>query len=381
MLYQNTSPVAEHQEGVNAASTENENFARLDNGGISEQFQSEELPLWWNDCEVRKGLRGHHARLSRLLQSMETGGYGLVATAVANKWLQAVKRCPGSTRRHKICGRASFYPYSCGFPLCPWCQHRRSDKARRNLSLAVGLLREPKLITLSPPNVVDLTPGAVAALIKVFTRLRHRKVFKGVRGGVRSIETTLGAGGTWNLHCHSLLDSPWIAHYPQTDIKRVKRHWVVVNNHPGLAREFTKVCQAFPEFRSPRPDFNIDDPNDWYFVDIRRADKYGAVAEVVKYIAKGAELVQGGPSAVVDFLMAIKGRRMIQGFGSLYNVDLDPEPDEGVDASARGECPYVECPSPSVPEWEFVNFGPGNWKLDRDGRTGSYRIVGVLSET
>jgi len=357
--------------------------ARLDNGGITSHFLPEshsdegvQLPLWWDN---RRELRGHHARLVRLLRSMDAGEHGLVAQAVAYKYLHDVERCPGVTRRHGPCSRPSFCPHSCDFSLCPWCQHRRSDKARRKLSRAVGLLQEPMLITLNPPNVVDLTSGAVAALIKVFAGLRREKVFKDVRGGVRSIETTFGRNG-WNLHVHALVDSPWIAHYPQWDIKWVDGRCVVVKKHPGLAREFTIACQKFEELRSPRLDFNRDDPDHWYFVDLRRAD-VGAVAEVVKYIAKGSEIIEGGPAAVVDFLKAIKGRRMMQTFGSLHGVDLEEEELDGeIDAMARGECPYEDCPAPSVHEWEFVNFGPGDWVLDRDSRTGSYRIVGLARD-
>ena len=194
---------------------------------------------------------------------------------------------------------------------------------------------------------------------------------------MRSVEVTWRGLKGWNLHLHALVDTPWVAHYPQTDIKRVGGSWVVVKKHPGLAREFTIACQKFPELRSPRLDFDRDNPDHWYFVDLRRADG-GAVAEVVKYIAKGSEIVEGGAGALVDFLMATKNRRMIQGFGSLYNVDLDDsEEDEAeeFEASARGECPYGDCPSPDLHDWEFLSYGFGDWVLDRDGRTGGYRVV------
>jgi len=356
-----------------------EPVARLDKGGISPHFlleppsgEGEQLSLWGDN---RRELRGHHAGITRLLRSMKTGECGLAAQSVAEKWLHDVERCPGVRRRHGPCGLVSFEPYSCDFPLCPWCQHRRSDKARRKLAKAVGLLQEPMLITLNPPNLAEFTPGAVAALIKVFTALRREKVFKDVRGGVRSVETTYGRNG-WNLHVHALVDSPWIAQYPQWDIKRSNGRWLVVKKHPGLAREFTIACQKFSELQSPRLDFDRDNPDHWYFVDLRRADS-GAVAEVVKYIAKGSEVVGGGPGAVVAFLGAIKGRRMIQPFGSLYDVDLEGEElaDE-FDVSARGECPYPDCPAPAACEWSFVQFGPGDNVLDRDARTGSYRELG-----
>jgi len=362
--------------------------ARLDTGELSPHFSEtsyleeaengEQLPLLWGDKEARKERKGHHARLTRLLRSMESGVDGLAAKAVGLKWRFEVEKCPGTVRLHKVCGRKSFIPHKCTFALCPWCQHRRSDEARRNLERVVGLLQEPKLLTLSPPNLAELSPGAVAAIGKVFTKLLRRAVLKEVRGGLRSIETTYGRNG-WNLHLHALMDGPWLAQYPQMDIKRVGDRWSVVKKHPGLAREFTEVCQKYPELRSPRLDFDLDNPDHWYFIDIRQADSYGAVAEVVKYIAKGSEIVKGGPAAVVAFLKAIKGRRMIQPFGSLYGVDLEEEEDSEL-PEAPGECPYEDCPAPSVCEWEFVHFGPGDCQLEKDSRTGSYRVVGLIRD-
>ena len=172
------------------------------------------------------------------------------------------------------------------------------------------------------------------------------------------------------------VDSVWVSQYPIWDIEFESGRWCVKNKHAVLAREFTTACQRYPTLRSQRPGYDLENPDHWYFVDLRRADN-GVVAEVVKYIAKGSEIIEGGAGAVVDFLKAIKGRRMMQTFGSLYNVDLEEdESDEEFDASAKGECPYEDCPAPSVHEWEFVNFGPGDWVLDWDSRTGSYRVVG-----
>ena len=362
--------------------------ARLDTGGISPQISAVDYldkpspgPAWWPN---RRVLRGHHARLVGLLRKMDTGELGLAAEVVAYKWRHAVERCPGVTRRHDSCGRASFTPHSCDFALCPWCQRRRSDKARRKLSRALDLLAAPMLLTFNPPNVKDFTPGAVAALIKVFTGLRREKVLENVAGGVRSVETTWRGAKGWNLHLHALVDSPWIAHYTCWDIKRVGERWVVDKKHEGLARAFTVACQKYPElsFGTLRPElgkFDADNPNHWYYVELRRADS-GAVAEVVKYIAKGSEIVAGGSGALVDFLAAIKGRRMIQPFGSLYDVDLDDSEDEDWEAEAEGECPYDDCPAPGTHKWEFVNFGPGNWVLDRDSRTGGYRLKGLARD-
>jgi len=353
--------------------------ARLDTGGISPHFSpgddagnGEQLSLAWGDKETRRQRRGIHAKLVRLLQQMETGRDGLVAQAVGRKWSHEVSMCPGTVRKHKVCGQLSFIAKKCDFPLCPWCQRRRADKARRQLSNAVGQMKEPKLLTLSPPNLAQLSPGSVAAFSAVFTRLMRRSVMKDVRGAVRSIETT-NKGRGWNLHIHVLLDGPWMAQYPTWDIAWVDGRWRVAKKHPGLARVFTDLCQKFVELRSPRLDFDLENPDHWYFIDVRQADSYGSISEVLKYIAKGTEIVALGAGAVVDFLMAIKGRRMIQGYGSLFGVDLDAD-DETL-PTAPGECPYLNCMAPAKCEWEFQHFGPGDHRLVKDSRTGLYRIL------
>ena len=70
-----------------------------------------------------------------------------------------------------------------------------------------------------------------------------------------------------------------------------------------------------------RDGINVDCPEDWYLVNIRAAD-YGAILEIAKYVAKGDEIVSAGPGYIVTYLMARRGKRMLQGFGSMYKVIL-----------------------------------------------------------
>lgn len=362
--------------------------APLDTGGLSPHVSEkpcpetkddrDQLPQLWGDKEARKVRRAIHAKLNDLLKEMERGDHGLAAKAVGVRWHLEVGKCPGTVRFHKVCGRKSFLPHKCDFSLCPWCQHRRSDKLRGHFSKVAGFLEEPKFITYSPPNVAVLTSEAVSAMGKVHTLLMRRVIFKDAQGGIRSIETTYGRNG-WNLHMHSLIGNPWLPRYPQTDIKWTGRKWSVVKKHKGLAREFTDICQKFSALQSSRPDFDIDNPDHWYFVDIRQADTYGSVSEIVKYIAKGVELVNGGAAVMVQFLHAIKGRRMVQPFGCFLGVDLD-EDDGSEPPEAPFDCPYEDCPAPSASDWQFVHFGPGDWQLEKDDRTGSYRITGLARD-
>jgi len=331
--------------------------------------------------------RGYHAELVRQLLSMETGEHGGVAAAVARKWLPEIEKCPGAVRRHGPCGKKSFIGDKCSFPLCPWCQDRRSRRLVKRLAPLVASMVAPKLWTFSPPNLGELSGSAVSDMGKALTEM-HRLVYfkKRVRGGLRAIEVT-NRGRGWNLHSHEAVDSDWVAQYPMWDIKRVGSGWKVVEKHPGLAREYTRICQRYPTLAllgwclagrghaSGIGGLDLDCPDCWYFVDVRVAG-VGVVNEIAKYVTKGSQVVRAGPRAIVDFLLAFKGKRGVQPFGNLYNVDLDG--DEPVPPVRLGECPYDDCPEPGEPSWAYVHRGfPVDFLLERNPETGTCRLVPV----
>ena len=336
--------------------------------------------------------RGIHAALVRLLEDMESGD-GSAARKIGQDWASQVKRCGGTTRKHVPCGQSSYFPHSCDFPLCPWYQAERARRVGRRIGelWEQGYFPEPKFWTFSPPNVQDLG-GGWKALGAVMTALHRRKVLRACRGGFRALETTVSKKhGDWNIHCHQLVDSGWVTPFPVWDIKRVNGRWKVERKHLGLAREFTELCQKHGVLKSERPDFNLNNPDHWYFINLKVANK-GAVKEIGKYIAKGAEVVAAGAGKVVDYMVGAKNKRLIQGFGTLYGMNVTkPEnlpsaadledwwlsDEQGPKPEAPGECPYENCPSPHVAEWDFVGFGPPVGPVARDARTGAFILEGA----
>ena len=90
-------------------------------------------------------------------------------------------------------------------------------------------------------------------------------------------------------------------------------------------------------------------------VDLRSVGA-GLAAELCKYVAKGSQVVRAGARAVLDFLSAMKGRRLLQPFGNLYGIDLDAEDMGEVEEPSRlGECPWPGCPEPGLvgPKYRF----------------------------
>lgn len=324
------------------------------------QKRREESP---KEKRVRKVLqrqesRANHAALLDLFQHMLEGQHGIAALKLAEKWLHQVKACPGFTYRHEPCGQLKFVPYSCRFTLCTHCQRRRANQYRHILGLLMdeGYIQDPKFLTFTLPNLQDLTRSHVSAVGKAMTKLLTWVSMSQVRGGIRGIEVTHRGNRGWNLHGHMLADTPWIAHYPQTDIEWNGRAWKVVKKHSGLARDWAKVCQNYPELRrgpwvvkrkvvAPQQDvdwvdgrpapgqfyegpawdidpFDLDNPDHWYLVDIRRADRRSAV-EIAKYVTKGSDVISAGADAVVEFCEAFKSARTIQPFGHLYKLKVD----------------------------------------------------------
>ena len=361
----------------------------LDTGKTSEHLRLESGASKQRSKYEKSKRRAIHGRVVELLRSMATGEHGITAQMVGLRWADDVGRCGGRTSRHEACGRPSWLPHSCKFPLCPWYQQSRAKRAGKILHKLWmnGSIVNPHMATYTVQNVDDLA-GAWSEIRGALKGL-HRRAYIRARclGGFRALETTVSkADGRWNAHAHELLDGDFIAQYPMTDIVRRAGQWVVKQEHPGLARLWTMECQGMrrqdgksvPRYPTLwRKGINVDCPEDWYLVNIKAAD-YGAISEIAKYVAKGDEIVQAGPGKVVEYLMARRGKRMLQGFGSMYKVAFieDEDEDEAYEVpTAPGECPYEDCPEPRQPAWVFVCTGPPDgWESTRDNRTGRYRL-------
>lgn len=111
-----------------------------------------------NSDELYKQRCVTHGFLVRHLEALLDGVAGIDGVLFADKWIEQVRKCPGYTRRHGSCGKLSFTPLSCRFPLCPHCSARKAMVWRKSLEgliEAVGIVA-PKLLTLSMPAIPTL---------------------------------------------------------------------------------------------------------------------------------------------------------------------------------------------------------------------------------
>lgn len=175
-------------------------------------------------------------------------------------------------------------PYHCGHRFCQRCQKRRVAKFWKRIESAFKAMKQPKMLTLTVKNVPNIDSDYFKYVRGCLSKLRRRKCFKQVLGGVYSIETTYNKKRKdWHVHIHALIDS-------ETFI-----------NRDDLVEAWKKIT------------------SDSWGVDIRLVDQ-NALKEVLKYECKLADFV--GDSALIDeYLVAVKNARLFHSFGNVFDFE------------------------------------------------------------
>lgn len=259
--------------------------------------------------------------------------------------------------REAQCGQYEIVPVSCRVRICPDCERARSAKMLRQVA-AIVAEQIPRgrgsMLTLTIRNTLELREG-FRRLDRAYTSLRHRALFRGgrcrsrgrggqpmhpcgaafcsrwsarrhrgdrncpdfrhqaVRGGARFDEVTFNLGArTWHPHAHLILDAPFILQAELADT------WRAITC-PNPKHRRAGWCPRECDEGSP-------------IVDIR-AVKAGTLREVVKYVTKVTDLLEGDdPMQLIEFLIATRDRRMVRCFGSFYGLELleDESPEASV---------------------------------------------------
>lgn len=179
-------------------------------------------------------------------------------------------------------------PNRCRRRTCPDCAHKRYLRLMQEYEPLLHKVQNPKLLTVTLRRGDDLEL-LVDRLVQGFKNLRRRDVMAPVRGGFYAIEVVPKPDGEWHVHLHALIDAPFIE---QEDIS--------------------------DEWR--------DITGDSYVVDIRKlANQEAGVRYVLGYTTKREKIERDWCDESEDrkkeFEDAIKGRRFLQPWGSLYGVD------------------------------------------------------------
>ena len=313
------------------------------------------------------------------------------------------------------CGGWTFVPQACDVRLCPDCERARSARLIDRYDEIGSAMAEPKLWTLTLPNVDrGSLAGGLAVLLDSVAHLRRRSIIAGgpckgahravafddvdraehhasgdeveacahpphrkelaavgscrcarcvkvavirsgqrvtvkgcprcthdpVRGGVYSVEMTWSPERQdWHPHAHLLMDAPWISQREMRDAWRAVT-CDAIRRHERKAAGATGPLPKCPHLVDAKGvaahgcrgasivwvNAVVGAPGS----DERRA----AIRETLKYVSKGlldknGQLLPGaGPLELVELLVAIRGRRLVNGWGSFRNVRDDQADDE-----------------------------------------------------
>lgn len=198
------------------------------------------------------------------------------------------------------CGYEHEMPIECGDRTCPQCGRVRGERIIKRLKKEIQKMKNPHLVTLTLKRRV-LTRDNVSLIRKYFTRLRHKKVWKGVTKGFYNIELgNITEDGYCNIHIHTIYDGPDI---PQ---KELSKAW----------RGVTK---------------------DSYVVWIERSRGRDAECRyLAKHFCKVAKGSTEGLKKVIN--SALKNTKLVQGFGELRAL-----PSKG-----PSECPQCHALNPFI---------------------------------
>ncbi len=251
--------------------------------------------------------------------------------------------------REAQCGKYHPVLNSCKSRVCPNCERARSARAVRVVGAVLELV-EPKRRSYSVFTIrnVDVLDEGLRRLDRAWESLRRRPLWRGGKcrartregkpfhpcrhrrhsrdrncpdfkhepfvGGARFDEVTFNAKKrTYHPHRNVLGDAPFIIQAELSDLWRA-----VTCSDAGHRRR--GWCPS---------DCDAGSPVLWI-----RSVKPRTVRDAVKYVSKVTDLIEGDdPYPVVEFLLATRGRRMAQGFGSFFGLELEePEdPEEKVE--------------------------------------------------
>ena len=249
--------------------------------GICDPPEHKEGITWGRD---RERLVEGQKRISAVLES-----------AGRKKEAMSVLGCCQQFRVYKAlcCGDTVAFPYSCGHRLCPVCMRRRSAFLSERVRDILSKMSHPVHIVLTVKNVKHIDKAYFTWLRGCFTKLRHRRLFDGMRGGGYTIETTYNSrAGSWHVHLHILADVNWISQ------RELSSTWESITGSPVVWIRAVG-CRGGQTLEK-------------------------AVREIAKYIVKPGDFLNE-PDLVNEYLAAVKSMRLFQVFGDFLGMGSDVE--------------------------------------------------------
>lgn len=219
----------------------------------------------------------------------------LARTGTSQRALARFAACGGNIWVASVAGEPALFCNSCHSRHCQTCARYKRQALVAAVAHRLQTARERcRFVTLTLRCQDVPLVDQLDRLYASFRRLRQRQWWKSrVEGGAVFIELKLGENsGKWHVHAHCLVEGKFLQ---QTE----------------LAAEWHKVT------------------GDSYIVDVRAVVEDAKVASyVAKYATKPLHSnVVRSPAHLDECICAVRGRRLVQTFGTWDGLDAnDPEP-------------------------------------------------------
>lgn len=231
------------------------------------------------------------------------------------------------------CGHRKIGHTQCRRRWCPRCQRIISAQRVQRFRQGVALMQWPLSIMLSHQNE-DHAHNSFRTLMPAFKRFRRTKIWKNnVKGGLVSYEVT-NRFGTWHDHLHALVDCRWLA----LETPEWRKTNTAAANRKLLKQAHAELSSAWASC--------LDQEEAVTWVD--RATG-GRLMEHIKYTVKASDLL-ACTGRIAPLLRAMKGRRLVQPFGSLYGLSKQWKKDDD-DQRQQCKCPSCQATSSFIPEF------------------------------
>ena len=234
----------------------------------------------------------------------------------------------------------NFVPVTCDSRLCPACMNRRMGRAIQKYRLPVSSFDHPALLTLTIENTPDPATGK-EAVQDAFGKLRRRVIpasgeveRSDGEGGTRTVRWVWKTGDDGGEPADFYWKSALCAAGRYDLARRLQKHYV----DQGRGIPFTELIPGglygIDIKQQDRERYHVhvhalcempfvpqaalasvwEDITGATVMDVRR--KKGMLAETVGYVCKAPEFES--VEAEVEYLVALKGSRLMQPFGSLH---------------------------------------------------------------
>lgn len=228
----------------------------------------------------------------------------LVACAASSGRLERFDACgtdcviefSPTLQRHRIRGTY------CGDRFCVPCANARTARVRP-IILQRCKGKRVRFVTLTRLSDQNSLTAAVDHCYRSFAKLRETKLWRGcVTGGAAVLEITRGKSGlAWHVHLHVLVVGSYI--------------------------DQAKLSDAWRRASGGS-----------FIVDVREVkDHERGIGYVTKYVSKGFDRsVVLDPEALLEAVVALRGRRVFSTFGEWHGDDVDVERVEATDWRSVG---------------------------------------------